>query len=58
MPEPIIEIKDYSLNFKTFDGTYHALSDVNLSVRPGETLGIVGESALLPARCLGIGKTI
>ncbi len=47
---PILSIKDYSLNFNTFDGTYHALDRVNLSVARGESLGIVGET--------GCGKSV
>ncbi|WP_169544019.1 ABC transporter ATP-binding protein [Sneathiella aquimaris] len=48
--DTILSIKDYSLNFKTFDGVYHALNNVNLSVKEGEALGIVGET--------GCGKSV
>ncbi len=47
---PILSIQDYRLNFNTFDGTYHALDGVNLSVAKGESLGIVGET--------GCGKSV
>ncbi len=47
---PVLSIQDYRLNFNTFDGTYHALDGVNLSVARGESLGIVGET--------GCGKSV
>ncbi|MCV0426615.1 MAG: ABC transporter ATP-binding protein [Roseibium sp.] len=50
MSQPIIEIRNYSLNFWTFDGVYHALDDVNLTVEKGQSLGIVGET--------GCGKSV
>ena len=47
---PVLDIRDYRLNFNTFDGVYHALDGVNLSVGKGESLGIVGET--------GCGKSV
>ncbi|CAN0503555.1 unnamed protein product, partial [Discosporangium mesarthrocarpum] len=47
---PVLEIRDYRLNFNTFDGVYHALDGVNLSVGKGQSLGIVGET--------GCGKSV
>lgn len=47
---PILQIRDYRLNFNTFDGVYHALDGVNLAVYRGESLGIVGET--------GCGKSV
>ena len=47
---PIIELRDIEVKFKSrnsgiFKPSYvHAVQGVNLEVRPGETLGIVGES--------------
>lgn len=40
----LLDIKDLSVRFATNDGEVQAVSDVNLSIDPGETLGIVGES--------------
>lgn len=47
---PLLDIRDLSLVFDTFDGTYHAIDAVNLSLRQGEALGIVGET--------GCGKSV
>lgn len=47
---PVLEIRDYRLNFNTFDGVYHALDGVNLAVGRGQSLGIVGET--------GCGKSV
>ncbi len=49
MEQKIIEIKDLSVHFKTMDGDVKAVNDVSLSVRRGQTLGLVGET--------GAGKT-
>ena len=40
----LLDLKDLSVRFATNDGEVQAVNDVNLSVEPGETLGIVGES--------------
>ncbi|MGC8562727.1 MAG: ABC transporter ATP-binding protein [Thermoplasmata archaeon] len=45
----IVSIKDFTLTFKTFDGTLKALEHVNLEISEGDTVGIIGES--------GSGKT-
>ncbi|MEP3245419.1 MAG: ABC transporter ATP-binding protein [Sneathiella sp.] len=50
MQDALLSINDYRLNFNTFDGVYHALDGVNLAVRKGESLGIVGET--------GCGKSV
>ncbi|MGR3793322.1 ABC transporter ATP-binding protein [Vannielia sp. SX4] len=47
---PTLEIRDFSLVFDTFDGTYHAIDKVNLTLRPGEAMGLVGET--------GCGKSV
>ena len=45
----IVSIKDFTLTFRTFDGTLKALENVNLDIYEGDTIGIIGES--------GSGKT-
>ncbi|GHG10074.1 oligopeptide/dipeptide ABC transporter ATP-binding protein [Paracoccus aerius] len=40
----LLDIRDLSVRFHTHDAEVHAVSDVSLTVQPGETLGIVGES--------------
>ena len=47
---PILDIKDFSLVFDTFDGTYHAIDRVDLSLTAGEAVGLVGET--------GCGKSV
>jgi oligopeptide/dipeptide ABC transporter ATP-binding protein len=42
--EPILEIRDLFVEFRTEEGWVHALSGVNLTVRPGQAVAIVGES--------------
>jgi peptide/nickel transport system ATP-binding protein len=46
---PVLDIKNYSLDYETANGTFHALKGINLSISRGEILGLVGES--------GSGKT-
>ncbi len=46
---PIIDIDNFSVKFQTEDGVVSALDRINLQLRSGETLGILGES--------GSGKT-
>ena len=44
MGTPLIETKGLKKYFKTARGMLHAVDDVNLSIEPGQTLGVVGES--------------
>jgi peptide/nickel transport system ATP-binding protein len=47
---PVLQIEHLKTVFETGDGVVTAVDDVSLAVRPGEILGIVGES--------GCGKTV
>jgi ABC-type dipeptide/oligopeptide/nickel transport system ATPase component len=48
--EDLIRIRDLTVRFYTYEGVVHAIDDLNLDIRQGETLGIVGET--------GSGKTM
>lgn len=50
MAESILEIDDLHLKFYTYEGVVEALDGVNLSLKKGETLGVVGET--------GCGKSV
>ena len=42
--EILLRVNNLSVTFDTYEGNVHALDSVNLSLRRGETLGILGES--------------
>ncbi|MEN6562099.1 MAG: oligopeptide/dipeptide ABC transporter ATP-binding protein [Christensenella sp.] len=44
MSVPIVETKGLKKYFKVHNGLLHAVDDVDLSINPVETLGVVGES--------------
>lgn len=46
---PLLDIKNLNVHYITSDGTVKAVNDLNLTLYPGETLGLVGET--------GAGKT-
>jgi peptide/nickel transport system ATP-binding protein len=50
MSENILKIENLRLNFYTYEGVVKALDGITLSLRRGETLGIVGET--------GCGKSV
>ena len=50
MPEPVLSIRDLTVEFDTEDGVVQAVTDVNSDVFPGEILGVIGES--------GAGKSV
>lgn len=50
MNDMLVEIKDLRLNFTTYDGVSKVLEGVNLEIRQGDILGLVGET--------GCGKTL
>ncbi len=49
MDNAILEISDLVIEYHTDDAVIHALNGINLSVKQGETIGLVGET--------GAGKT-
>ena len=46
---PVLTIENYSLDYETANGPFHALKNIDLAIHRGEILGLVGES--------GSGKT-
>ena len=50
MSEPVLELKDLAVSFRTPKGEVEAVRGVDLTVNEGEILCLVGES--------GCGKTV
>ncbi|MGH9213006.1 MAG: ABC transporter ATP-binding protein [Acidimicrobiales bacterium] len=42
--DALLRVQDLVVNFKTRQGTVHAVSGISLDILPGETVGLVGES--------------
>ena len=49
MSDKLLNIKDLTIQYKTEDGVVKAVNGINLDLKEGETLGLVGET--------GAGKT-
>ena len=49
-PDNILEVRDLQTSFKLYEGMLRAVNHVDLTVRTGKTLGIIGES--------GCGKSV
>ena len=50
MSEPLLIIRNLKVNFYTYAGVVKALDGIDLELRKGETLGLVGET--------GCGKSV
>jgi ABC-type dipeptide/oligopeptide/nickel transport system ATPase component len=44
MAEPLLEVRGLKTYFFTDEGVIRAVDGVDLTIYPGETLGVVGES--------------
>ena len=58
MTQPLLEVKNISVEFKTRRGILKAVDDLSIDVQPGEILGLVGESgagkSMMGAAILGL----
>jgi oligopeptide transport system ATP-binding protein len=50
LPETLLDVRDLAVQFKTQDGTIHAVNGISFELGRGERLGLVGES--------GCGKSV
>ncbi len=50
MAEPLLAVRDLSIQFFTYQGVVRALENVNLTIQSGEIMGLVGET--------GCGKSV
>ncbi|MGB7876468.1 MAG: ABC transporter ATP-binding protein [Anaerolineales bacterium] len=44
MDTPLLQVKDLEVRYHTREGVLTAIRDININVRPGEIVGLVGES--------------
>ena len=58
MTQPLLEVKNISVEFKTRGSALKAIDDLSIDVQPGEILGLVGESgagkSMMGAAILGL----
>jgi len=50
VPEPVLSVRDMTVEFATEDGVVQAVTDVSYDLFPGEIVGVIGES--------GAGKSV
>ncbi len=50
MSDPLLQIKNLSVNFNTTDGVFEAVKNISFDIRKGQTMALVGES--------GSGKSV
>ncbi|MCC5849265.1 MAG: ABC transporter ATP-binding protein [Verrucomicrobia bacterium] len=53
-PEPRLQVKNLEKTFVTRNGPYHALENINLEVRPGEFVALMGHSGCGKSTLLNI----
>ncbi|SER90076.1 peptide/nickel transport system ATP-binding protein [Propionibacterium cyclohexanicum] len=44
VPEPLVEVRNLDVDFRTGGGSVHAVRGANLTIYPGQSVAIVGES--------------